>query len=227
MTPEPLILEALLYFRHVGAEASAVRSYLSLREETRHTSADDRQTLEQLQAEGRVVRVGHRWLLAPELVRAAKGPALRPEWKPEDGWLLLAAFHCEPAEHIELPILLAAADFIEHAVPTCPELHGALNRLESGGLLRQTKAGLSLTQKAFRLRESLEKCSGRAVQDQLDALRKLLDCPCCGVPVRAVRWRISLTGAEYDRAVSAYLEAAAAGASRTISPRNPSRDGRR
>jgi hypothetical protein len=213
MTPEPLILEALVYFRYVGAEASAIRTYLGLREETRHTSGDDRQTLERLQAEGRVVRVGDRWLLAPELARAAKGPALRPEWRPEDGWLLLAAFHCEPPQRIELRVLLASADFIEHAVPTYAELYGGLNRLESGGLLRQRKGGLSLTPKALHLRESLGKCSGRGIRDQLDALRKLLHCPCCGIPLRAVRWRISLTQAEYDEAVSSYVVAARAGVS--------------
>jgi hypothetical protein len=45
---------------------------------------------------------------------------------------------------------------------------------------------------------------GATFDSQLDRLRRLLDCPCCGVALEAVRWRYALDAKTYAEAVGSY-----------------------
>ena len=72
-----------------------------------------------------------------------------------DAWLLLAAALTEEGGSGTLPGLLAAADAIQHAVPTFDEVDGAIGRLCAAGLLkregnsfRMTPAGHELSARA-------------------------------------------------------------------------------
>ena len=55
-----------------------------------------------------------------------------------DAWLLAAIYHCSKEKPAGLVEILAAADFINHAVLNLEELQSGLFRLEKAGLINQT-----------------------------------------------------------------------------------------
>lgn len=62
-----------------------------------------------------------------------------------DAWLfqaIILASHEKPAS---LTDILAAADGVNHAMPTDDELHGAFVRLSRGGLIREVPEGFQLS----------------------------------------------------------------------------------
>ncbi len=204
MTHEELIFQALAYRRHVGATASDIRAYVTWREENQHTQRDDRAVLKHLEEEETVVRVGLKWFLTSRGCRRARSASLRPEWHKEDAWILLALLYQRDREGSPLREILAGADFINHALPTWGEMHGALNRLLAGGLIRQNRKGFRVTDKARHLLSRVEACGPRFVMDQWDGLRRMLDCPCCGVKLKKVRWRVLQVEQTFQEAVEAY-----------------------
>ena len=74
---------------------------------------------------------------------------IEPRGKPihvwSDAWLLLAAGCRDPQESMTLSEVIAAADGIQHAVPTFQEVDGGLARLSAAGLVSVTKARIGLT----------------------------------------------------------------------------------
>lgn len=42
--------------------------------------------------------------------------------------------------------------------------------------------------------------------DQHEGLERLMNCPCCGVRLKTVRWRVRLDRAIYDRAIKQYKD---------------------
>jgi hypothetical protein len=205
---DALVFEALGYRRHVGADLASVRAYVGVREGRRHTSQQDRAALRRLEAAGRAVRVGRLWFLSPEAYRQARGQALAPRWQPEDPWVLLALVYSRGAGPCGLEQVIAAADFINHAIPMPEEMHGALNRLAAGGLIRSRGGRFAATAKALALFARVEATCARRVPDQLDGLGRLLNCPCCGARLKSVRWRIRLDTAEWRQACSRYRDSA-------------------
>ena len=93
------------------------------------------------------------------------------------------------ADNCQIANLLATADYIDHGRPSEEDVHGALNRLVAARLIRVRKAGISVTERARELYAKAVDHSGNAVRAQVDALRRLLACPHCGVELGAVRWR--------------------------------------
>jgi hypothetical protein len=83
-------------------------------------------------------------------------------------------------------------------------MHGALNRLAAGRLLKAKRETFSVTPKAVELFEKVQSSCGRAMLDHLDGLRSILNCPCCGVRLRKVPWNIALDSAKVSAAVEAY-----------------------
>ncbi|MCU0977908.1 MAG: hypothetical protein MUF25_01940 [Pirellulaceae bacterium] len=204
MNHDELVFEALCYRRHTGATLADIRGYLQFREEGKHTQQDDRQVLSQLETAGTLVRVGKKWFFTRDGYKRAKGRALEPEWQPEDPWILLAALYNRDEDAIPLRKIVAAADAINHAIPTLEETHGALNRLAAGRLLKAKRETFSVTPKAVELFEKVQSSCGRAMLDHLDGLRSILDCPCCGVRLKKVHWNIVLGSATINAAVEAY-----------------------
>ena len=208
MTLDRLILEALAYRRHVGASLGDIRAYVGVREEKRHPLRDDLAVLRRLEEAGSLVKVGRKWFLTPQGRKEARGTALAATWCEEDAWILLALLYNRSQTGSGLTDILATADFIDHAIPTREELHGALNRLLAGGLIEVDKNRFTATERARELFSKVEASAKKAVQDQRDALERLLDCPCCGVKLKEVRWRIDLDQATYTAAADAYVRSA-------------------
>ena len=206
MTHDDLVFEAITYRRHVGADFSSIRAYVSFRETKRHTEEDDLKSLIRLERAGKIRRAGKLWLLTKEASRTARGSAIKPEYQLEDAWILLALFHSNPGKGSSLDSLIGTADYINHAIPMYEELFGALNRLQAAGLIKQVKEQFIATLQAVKLYRKLKRNSKRQVLEQLSNLDRILDCPSCGTKLRAVRWRIKLTEEEYRIAVSRYVE---------------------
>ncbi|MBV9468620.1 MAG: hypothetical protein JOZ57_05195, partial [Abitibacteriaceae bacterium] len=90
MEHDDLVLEALNYRRHVGADLDSIRAYLTFREPEKRTAKDDKAALERLVAAGQLMPVGQQWFLTPAAHRRARGAAIAPTWQEEDAWILLA-----------------------------------------------------------------------------------------------------------------------------------------
>lgn len=206
MEHDDLILEAMNYRRHVGADLGSIRDYLTFREAAPRTGQDDEAALTRMAATGQIMRVGQQWFLTPEAHRRARGAALVPTWKEEDAWILLALWCLRQNAASKLEHIIAAADFINHAIPTIEEMHGALNRLAAAHLITKRRDGFTMTSRAHDLFGKLPPACNKRILGQLDCLRRMMDCPCCGVPLKAVRWRISLDTRTYQNAVDTYLK---------------------
>jgi hypothetical protein len=206
MSYADLVFEALCYCRNVGADPSGIRAYLSIREGKKHTRKEDRAVLRRLEAAGKVVRVDEKWFLTPAAYRQAKGCALAAEWESADSWILLALLYSRGRDVIRLEDIIGMADFIEHAIPTLEEMHGALNRLAAAGLIR-SRGGFTVTPKAAALFAKVQATCSNRVRNQYDGLHGLLRCPCCGIRLKAVNWRIPIDRATYDTAYAAYYNA--------------------
>lgn len=57
-----------------------------------------------------------------------------------DAWLLAAIYQCSKEKPADLVEMLAAADFINHAVLNMEELQSGLFRLENAGLIQRAEA---------------------------------------------------------------------------------------
>ncbi|MCI0647281.1 MAG: hypothetical protein L0332_21745 [Chloroflexi bacterium] len=206
MTHDDLVFEAVCYRRYVGADLRSIRAYISVRGDKRQPSKEDRAALDRLEVAGQLVRVGRNWFLSPNATKQARGPALAPEWKAEDAWMLLALLYNRENPSGRLENIIAMADFINHAIPTLEEMHGALNRLAAGGLITRRRDSFTVSEKAVELFSKVEATCKKRVLDQLDGLRRIMACPWCGVRLKSVRWRIHLDEATMEKACLTYHE---------------------
>ena len=206
MTRKALVRARLAYRRHTGASLGDIRSIVSLGLGAKGPLREDRAILSGLENEGTVYKVGKRWFLTPEGYKAAKGAALSPEWEPHDAWILLAVLYSRGSAPAPLDKIIGVADFINHAIPTAEEMHSALNRLASGGLVRYGKDGATPTKRGIALYRKVAGVHQRYALDQLDGLGRIMQCPCCGVRLKQVRWGIPMGKQTYDDAVGRYLE---------------------
>lgn len=201
------VMAALAYRRNVGATLGDIRAYVSSREEPKYSRKDDRKALQLLEMQGIVVNVGEAWFLTSRGYSHAKGPALRAEWHFSDAWILAAILYARELQDCRLPHIIAAADFINHGLPSLTEMHGALNRLLSGRLIKVRKGvAFAPTDLALALLTKADASSKRRVMQVVYALHKLLNCPCCGVSLKAVRWRFNLDQATMEQACRDYDE---------------------
>jgi hypothetical protein len=204
MSYEELVFDALRYRRNVGADLDSIRAYVFIRESEKHTHDQDREILSHLVKAGKATQVGELWFLSSKAYKNAKGSALAPKWEWSDSWILLSILYASRKSACKLEDLLAMADGINVATPTFTEVHGALNRLASGRLLKAQQSRLSVTENALALFAKVESSCKKNVYDQLNGLWRLINCPCCGVSVKAVRWSINIGQDEYDDALKAY-----------------------
>lgn len=200
---DQLVFEVLSYYRNLGADLTEVRRYAASRARRRGTR-HDQASLHRLERAGDVRQVGERWFLTSQGARRARGNALRPGWRSEDAWILLSLLLCAGEEGADLSQIIGAADYIDHGTPTLGELHGALNRLAAGRLIKRRRGRYFLTDAALALgQKARDTC--RSVQSQRKGLLHLLECPSCGVWLGRVRWSILLDQADVDEAHRRYV----------------------
>ena len=205
MTHDDNVFAALAFRRNVGATQKDIRSYLTFREEPKRTPKDDLKSLKAFEEKGIVAKVADTWFLTPEGYKQAKGSALAAEWQRSDAWIFTSVLYNRELDDCRLHHVIAASDFINHAIPTLAEMHGALNRLVAGRLMK-IKKGVTFipTETALDLLAKAEASCKNQVLEIVNGLRKLLDCPCCGVRLKAVRWRFHLNEARMKQAYDDY-----------------------
>ncbi len=129
-----------------------------------------------------------------------------------DAWLLAAIFQSSREKPADLVGILAAADFIHHAVPNLEELQSGLFRLESAGLIHRPDSqqlGFQCTSAALAEIEPLLKKSKTAhqlwkeLEISLGAARWIPGEP-VPHPANAHRYP-GLTPVVYQKAVDDYL----------------------
>lgn len=203
MTYDDVALDWLKLVRNEGASLGDVVRGVerSGRLEARAESVRD--ALERLQRQGQVTRAGTKWFPTPGALKNAPRSPWPAEFQPEDHWILLALmFDEDPPSPLDR--IIAVADYINHALPTIEELHGALNRLASAGLIRARSGSFELTKKGLDLNVKLStRPNMRAVTD-CKALGYLLRCPCCGPRLPPIRWVIPLSDDDYKTALETY-----------------------
>jgi hypothetical protein len=202
------VFVALTHYRNVGADPDTLRSDVKFRQRRPCTIKEVQAALKRLGREGKVVQVGEKWFLTPQGLKLAKGPATPPAWLPEDSSILMALFTCRGnQEGVELHDIIAAADYIDRSIPTLEQMHGALNRLASGGLLRKRRSGFVVTRKAVDLLAKVKAHCRKAVRSRLRGLQRMLVCPCCGIQLKRVRWKIVIDEVMMKDAYARYIEA--------------------
>jgi hypothetical protein len=208
MNHSDLVLEALAYYRNVGADPRAIRSYVAAREREKGDKRRDLGALSRLETRGEAVRVWDRWHLTAKAQQRPLGRALPAEWKDEDACVLIAIFYGRASGGCKLGQIVAVADLINRAIPTPGEIHGALNRLHAAGLIRARRDLYQVTDKAVAMFSQLESHAPRRLPDQREALGRMLRCPCCGARLKNVRWSIPLDDEEYQMVVAEYIRGA-------------------
>jgi hypothetical protein len=206
MKHDELVLQAMIYRRNVGADLESIRAYVIVREDTQRTAKDYKESLARLEKDGLVIQVGKQWFLTPEAYKQARGTALVPELKDEDAWILLSLLYNHKHGQSKLEDIIATADGINHAIPLHEEIFGALNRLDAVRLIKVQRDTFTVTEAALDLFSKVQTSCKKYILDQLDCLRRLMNCPCCGIHLKAVRWRINISVSEYKNAVKSYSE---------------------
>jgi len=116
-----------------------------------------------------------------------------------DAWVLLAVVHAGRGAAAGLEAILAAGDWINHAIFKEDELRGGLARLLRAGLIRQTTKGWAAAPAAIRAAQ----VRGRGFGKQDEALGKVMD----AARVRKSAPRLKgVTPASFRAAVQAYLK---------------------
>ena len=66
------------------------------------------------------------------------------DWRFEDGWILMAIYMNSERGPAALDQIVSAADACNHAIPTAPELNGALDRLLTIGVVESADGCFSV-----------------------------------------------------------------------------------
>lgn len=91
-----------------------------------------------------------------------------------DAWMFLGvAFGRGPNGRASLKDIVAAADWVNHAIPLEEELTGGLNRLIAGGYVRSSRGSFALTHAGEALHQRVKKRAG--IWTQFDRLAMAFD----------------------------------------------------
>ena len=96
-----------------------------------------------------------------------------PQFFWSDAWILLAAAYAEAQGPATLPRVLSMADGLQHAIPSRPELNGALGRLSRAGYLEDGAPPFVLSAAARALVAEAARGAPSTLAQQ-DALARLL-----------------------------------------------------
>jgi len=196
------VADAIRYYRYRGASLQSIDSYAKTR-----ANAPDYATLRaaamgDLEREGHIEKRGKLWYLQPSAFKEARGNSYAPEFEEMDFCVLLAIVGV--GDDCELSNLIGTFDFIVRTLPAYDEIYGGLNRLHAAKLIVQKRGRFSPSEKAKALFATAKSNAKRSMYDQLEALKRLVLCPCCGVPLKRVSWRIQITESEFGAELAKY-----------------------
>ena len=190
---DAIVLDAVRFNRYRGVTLDGMRGYVGIRHNGETTDKSLAAGLGRLESKNQVVCVGTRWLLHPSVFGNAKGDAWKPEFEFADTWILMCILSIYENGPCTLREIIPIADGINKAIPTLDELHGALNRLLAARLITMRNAAYAPTDKALDLKQKVEENCRVFLWDQMEGLANILKCPCCGVQLKRVTWRINVT----------------------------------
>ena len=117
MTNEEAVFEVLSYRRNVGTTLDEAWRGVAYRTKDKQAKKRTLEILRKLEGDGELTSVDERWFFTPAAYKRARGRKLDAEWLDSDAWILLAALYGCGQEAKDLSVLIAAADFINHAIP--------------------------------------------------------------------------------------------------------------
>jgi len=206
-TIEEAVFSVLSIHRNVGTTHDQAWRSVHFRTKDKQAKKQTLAVFKKLESEGELTSVGDKWFFTSAgYKKCVKASPMRPEWLDADAWILLSALYSCVREAKDLDSLISTADYFNHAIPTHEEMHGAINRLLAGRLLTTRRNKLIVTKRATDLFEKVKATGRRAPLSRLGRLRRLMDCPCCGVKLKAVRWRYPLDEKTYREAVKTYQD---------------------
>lgn len=201
-TVQEAVADAIRYYRYRGASLQSIDSYARTRANGADYAILRAAAMTVLERDGQIERRGKLWYLHPVAFKAARGYSHAPEFDEMDFCVLLAV--AGVGDDCDLLKLIGTFDFIVRAIPTFDELYGALNRMHAAGLIQHQRGGFSPTEKTKELFAIAKSKAKRSMYDELDALKNLVMCPCCGVRLKRVSWRVGLTESDFKAAVKQY-----------------------
>ena len=218
---DAIVFDAVRYNRYRGVTLDRMKGYVGTRHKGETTEETLAAVLSRLEIANQVVCVGKRWLLHPAAFREAKGDAWKPEFEFADTWILMCILSIHEAGPCTISEIIPVADGINHAIPSLDELHGALNRLLAAGLIATRKGAYVPTDRALSLRQKVQASCPSFLWDQMEGLANILKCPCCGIKLKRVTWRINVTEGDVAAAYEQYSSAAADRRKETKAPSKP------
>jgi hypothetical protein len=107
-----------------------------------------------------------------KLIAVVDGGQETIQYQSSDAWLLLAIIYAGQKKPAALSDIIAAADAINHALITFPEMEGGLARLETGGYIIDQNSRFSPTEKTMSYYRSKNRCH---MMKAMEDLKTLLD----------------------------------------------------
>jgi hypothetical protein len=195
------LLSSIKEYRYVGISTDLLKDHFGLKKEYEpYTTLEEfKRSLQHLQDSDNIIQIGTRWLLHPDLFRVTKGHAIAPEFQWFDVLILYIICHSRTAP-ATLEAIAINVEFIERAPLTLDDMHGALNRLFAAHLIKKRKQKYSPSDKAIEMLKKAKADSGSDLRDQAKSLQLIINCPCCGVKLKRVTWRINVTEVEMKAA---------------------------
>ena len=95
-------------------------------------------------------------------------------YRPSDAWLLLAVLLASQQGPAPLVQIIAAGDFINHAIFNPDELEGGFRRLSAGKLIRERRGKFTVAKKVLDYYES-NLTPRRTIFNQLKDMERLLN----------------------------------------------------
>jgi hypothetical protein len=201
-TVQDAVADAIRYYRYRGATLQSIDSYARTRANANDYTSLRAAAMTELERQEQIEKRGKLWYLHPDAFKQARGDSYAPEFNDMDFCVLLALVGV--GDDCDLPKLIETFDFIVRAVPHFDEIYGGLNRLYAARLISHRRGLSSPSDKAKELFATAKSKAKRSMYDQLNALKRLVMCPCCGVALKRVSWRVALTESDFKSAVRQY-----------------------
>lgn len=195
------VAAAVNSYRYRGASLSSIDSYAGTQCSGLNAGKRD-EALSQLHSMGIVEKRGSLWYLQRAAFKAARGSAVAPEFQNIDFWVAFAVLGS--GESCDLKQMINTFDFVARTIPSFDDLYGGINRLVAAGLVKTQGDCFYATELAHQLLHTAKQVAKKSMYDQLEAFTRLVLCPCCGVKLKRVTWRVALTEEQVSNAIREY-----------------------
>jgi hypothetical protein len=196
------VADSIRYRRYCGADLAAIETDVGCSDD--EFKLQCQAALSHLESSSYAEKRGSLWFLHPSAFKAAKGDSHPPEFHELDFFIALAiSFAIKWCDGpCELTSLMRSIEGLARAAVNFDEVYGGLNRLIAGGLATQKRNRYSTTSKSDELFALAKANSKQGPWHQIAAFQRLVMCPCCGVTLKRVNWRVKLLESAFYTAVA-------------------------